>query len=188
MAVDYQVPEPLLFNPMKHHLGFIREYISLRADEGNPLTEDTTRDLKHLGTTVMDVYRGSLSISDICAESEACLKLNGIVKSEHYANWIGNKGKGFRIISLSDGSEWTLKFNYNKFRYIHLFPARNGPHTFRIKANTLKSAILFLIIIDKDFVSSNDLNRIRPLIGLSPLKETADHEAILEMVKIIRGS
>jgi hypothetical protein len=186
MAVDYQIPEPFLFNPMKHHLGFIREYVTLRAEERDSQIADTSRDLKHLGTTVMDVYKGSLSVRNICAESEAWLKQNGILKSEHYADWIGNKGNGFRIITLSDGSEWTLKYNYNKFRYIHLFPARNSPHTFRVKANTLKSAIVYNILIGKDFVTSDDLNSVRPLVGLSPVKDPIDTEAILEMIEILK--
>jgi hypothetical protein len=186
MAVDYQIPEPFLFNPMKHHLGFIREYVNLRAEEGGSQIADTSRDMKHLGTSVMDVYRGPLSVRNICAESEAWLKLNGISKSEHYAEWIGNKGKGFRIIPLSDGSEWTLKYNYNKFRYIHLFPARNSPHTFRVKANTLKSAIIYNILVGKDLVTSDNLNSVRPLLGLSPVKDPIDTEAILEMIEMLR--
>ena len=26
MNIDYPIPEPFLFNPMKHHLVFIKEY------------------------------------------------------------------------------------------------------------------------------------------------------------------
>jgi hypothetical protein len=92
----------------------------------------------------------------------------------------------FRIISLSDRSQWTLKFHDNPQRFVHIFPARNSQHTFRVKANTLKSALIYLIIIGKDLVTGDDLNNVRSLLGLSPVNDTLDTEAILEMIEILR--
>jgi hypothetical protein len=57
----------------------------------------------------------------------------------------------------------------------------------RIKANTLKSAILYYIIIGKDFISRNDLNKARALLRLSPIKDPAEAEAITEMIEMLRG-
>jgi hypothetical protein len=94
--------------------------------------------------------------------------------------------KCFRIISLSDGSQWTLKFHPNPLRFVHVFPARNSQHTFRVKSNTLKSALVYTIIIGKDLVTGDDLNKVRPLLGLSPVKDAIDSEAILEMIEILR--
>lgn len=95
--------------------------------------------------------------------------------------------KDFRIITLSDSSQWMLKYHNDRANYVHLFPARMSTHSFRVKANTLKSAILYNIVIGKDYISSRDLNRARALLGLSPVKDPAETEAITEMIEILRG-
>ena len=188
MNTDNQVPEPFLFNPVKHHLGFIREFINLRIDEPSSDIMDLTMELKHLGTSVMDVYTGSLLIRNVCIEIEAFLNQKNLLKKEAFPLWVGIEVKCHRIISLSDGSQWTLKYNDNTLRYVHFFPARNSQHTFRVKSNTLKTALLYYIIIGKDFITGDDLNKVRPLLGLSPIKDTIDTKAILEMIEILRAS
>ena len=84
-------------------------------------------------------------------------------------------------------SEWVLKYFNNEQRYIHPFPARNSPHSIRVKANTLRSAVLFLIFKDKDFITETDLNAVRTIAGLSPIKDVADAESISEMIEILRA-
>jgi hypothetical protein len=186
MNTDYQIPQPFLFNPIKHHLGFIKEFININIDKPGSDIQMLTRDLKHLGTSVMDIYTGSLSIRSICIEAEEFLKVNSISEWENFSVWAGTKSDCFRIISLSDGSHWTLKFQDNPQRFVHIFPARNSQHTFRVKSNTLKSALIYNIIIGKDMVTGDDLNKVRPLLGLSPVKDAIDTEAILEMIEILR--
>ena len=187
MKTDYQIPELFLFNPLKHHLGFIREFINLKIeDESYTDIKNLIKELKHLGTSVMDVYTGSLSVINICKEVEEFLEQKYILRREPFSLWAGIKMNSFRIISLSDGSQWTLKYHNNEIRYVHLFPARSSPHSFRVKSNTLKSALLYYIIIGKDFITGDDLNKVRILLGLSPIKDTVDTEAITEMIEILR--
>jgi hypothetical protein len=188
MTSDYQITEPFLFNPLKHHLGFIMEFVSMKVDEPVSDINDLARELKHLGTSVMDIYTGSLSIGKICNEVEEFLSEKNIIRIEAYSTWVGVNTNCFRIISLSDGSQWTLKFHDNRLRFVHIFPARNSQHTFRVKANTLKSALLYYILIGKDLVTGDDLNKVRPLLGLSPVKDPVDTEAITEMIEILRVS
>ena len=188
MNIDNQIPEPLLFNPMKHHLTFLREFIILRAEgESTDDINDLTKELKHLGTSVMDVYTGSLSIVAICTEIERFLQQNNLLLKDPFTEWAGICMNNFRIITLSDDSQWMLKYHNSTSRYVHFFPARSSPHSFRVKSNTLKSALLYLILIGKDFISGDDLNKVRPLLGLSPVKDSVDTEAILEMIEILRG-
>jgi hypothetical protein len=187
MNTDYQIPEPILFNPVKHHLGFIKEFINLNIDNPRTDIQVLARDLKHLGTSVMDIYKGSLSIRSICNETEEFLKKKGFLTRESYSVWAGTKADCFRLFTLSDDSQWTLKFHDNPNRYVHIFPARNSQHTFRVKANTLKSALIYVIIIGKDLITGNDLNKVRPLLGLSPVRESIDTQAILEMIEILRS-
>jgi hypothetical protein len=46
--------------------------------------------------------------------------------------------------------------------------------------------LIYLIIIGKDLVTGDDLNNVRSLLGLSPVNDTLDTEAILEMIEILR--
>lgn len=186
MNYEYQIPEPILFNPFKHHLGYIKEFINLNIDKPDLNTEMLSKEIKHLGTSVMDIYSGKLFVRNICIETVEFLRNKGMLFKEAYSFWAGTNADSFRITTLSDGSQWTLKFQNENQRFVHLFPARNSPHTFRVKANALKSALIYNIIIGKDLVTSEDLNKVRPILGLSPVKDAIDTEAIMEMIEILR--
>lgn len=187
MVPALHIPEPVMFNPLKHYLPFIRDYITLRIPDSEiPCSYDIIRELKHIGNCVMDIYTGTLSVEKIYSEIIGFLEQNKVSEREQYKNWTGTKLNDYRIISLSDGSQWTLKYNDSASRYVHIFPARSSSFTFRIKANTLKSAVLYLVTIGKDYISDEDLNKARALAGLSPIKEVADAEAVTEMIEILR--
>ncbi len=186
MDTDYRIPEPFLFNPLKHHLGFIKEFINANVDNPCYDAESLSKELRHIGTSVMDIYRGSLSLSDICFNTGQFLRQKNISDRKAYSGWTGVKTDCFRIITLPDCSQWTLKYHDNQERFVHIFPARNSPHTFRVKSNTLKSALIYIIIIGKYLVTGDDLNKVRPFLGLSPVKNAIDTEAILEMIDILR--
>jgi hypothetical protein len=188
MEKSHLITKPFQFNPLKHHLEYIRHFTYERSDEEHGIDTSTLiRELKHIGTSVMDVYTGQLSTAKICSEVLRYLISNRLNKHESFSEWAGKSFSEFRILTLSDKSRWTLKYHNDKNRYVHLFPARMSPHTFRIKANTLKSAILYYIIVGKDFISRNDLNKARVLLGLSPVKDPGEAEAITEMIEMLRG-
>ncbi len=182
------LPEPILFNPLKHYLAYIREFADCRTMTIiDPRLKGLTRELKHIGTCVMDIYTGNLSQETIFKEILEFLEINNLKGMEAYRSWTGTGFDDFRIVTLSDTSQWTLKYHNHETKYVHIFPARSSPHSFRVKANTLKSAILYIIIFGKDYVSDEDLNAARALMGLSPVKEVADAEAVTEMIEILRG-
>ena len=187
METDIRIPRPLLFNPLKHYLPFIRNFALSRSIPINdPRLKELTREIKHIGTCVMDIYKGCLTQETIFSEITAFLVTNRIVPRTDFLEWTGTGYKDFRIITLSDTSLWTLKYHNNETRYVHIFPARSSPHSFRTKANTLKSAILYLIAIGKDYITDDDLNSARALAGLSPIGNVADAEAVTEMIGILR--
>ncbi len=188
MNPGYQIPEPFQFNPLKHHLAYIREYTFDKIPEdNNPDIKILIKELKHIGTSVMDVYTGRLSIKNICSEIAEFLYSEKLSEKRAYSEWTGKKYNDFRIFILSDKSQWMLKYHNDESRYVHIFPSRLSPHTFRIKANTLKSAILYYILIGKDYISRRDLNHARSLLGLSPVKDPADADAITAMIEILRN-
>jgi hypothetical protein len=182
------IPEPFLFNPLKHYLPYIREYVS---DHSFKFAEsdfrELNRELKHLGTCVMDIYSGELSRKQVFTEIMKFLEANRLTGKETFRKWTGTETDNFRIITLSDSSRWTVKYQNHETRYVHIFPARSSPYSFRIRANTLKSAIMYIILIGKDYVSENDLNEARAIAGLSPVKEVAEAEAVIEMIEILRN-
>ena len=134
----------------------------------------------------MDIYTGGLPQETIFKEILEFLKTNNLKEKEIYREWAGTDFDDYRIVTLSDASQWTLKFHNHETRYVHIFPARSSPHSFRTKANTLKSAILYILVIGKDYVTEDDLNTARALAGLSPVKEVADAEAVMEMIELLR--
>jgi hypothetical protein len=186
MNTDYQIPEPVLFNPMKHHLGFIKEFICLNQDKNLTLLTSPGSLIRHIGGSVMDIYNGNLQLKDLCFEIDTFLSRSNLYNRKTFADWIGDSRDSFRVLSLSDGSEWTLKQHDNPLRYVHIFPARYSQHTFRLKSNTLKSAILYMLAVGKDLVTGDDLNEVRAYLGLSPIKDPIDSEAIMEIIEILR--
>jgi len=188
MNTDLQIPEPILFNPLKHHLGFIRSFVTLNDKYGiNSSDTELVRELKHLGTSVMDVYSGALSISKICNEVREFLFEKKLFDRKLFSLWTGTSMNEYKVIPLSDESEWTVKYHNSTKRFVHIFPARESRYSFRVKSNTLKSALLYYIKVGKDYVTGEDLNRVRPIIGLSPVRDAVDAEAITEMIEILRN-
>lgn len=187
MSIDFDIPAPFQFNPLKHHLSFIREFVLRKLPEENKTeTRLLVKELKRIGTSVMDIYTGSLTVKVICDELFFCLESEKLTGYEVFAEWAGKGYGDFRMITLSDTSRWTLKFHDDRLRFVHIFPARFSPCSFRVKANTLKSAILYHILIGKDFISADGLNRARAMLGLSPVRDPADTEAITEMIEVLR--
>ncbi|MCU0456731.1 MAG: hypothetical protein MUE74_10545 [Bacteroidales bacterium] len=187
METDSKIPVPFQFNPLKHHFGYIRDFASLWLSEETRIDKKLLiKEVKRIGSSVMDVYTGSLSVQEICTGLRHFLESKGLCDQDAFSKWAGTSFSDFRTAELSDNSVWMLKFHNDAKRFVHLFPARLSPHSFRVKANTLKSAILYYILIGKDFVSGEDLNKARKLLGLSPVKTAADAEAITEMIEVLR--
>jgi hypothetical protein len=182
------IPEPLVFNPLKHHLGYIKNFIHENTGEGRAdANVEVIRELRHIGGSVMDVYTGVMNHSELCDEFLCYIRTKKLSDRIVYSKWTGTAPQDFKTIYLSDGSQWVLKYQDNEQRFVHFFPARFSPYTFRIKANTLKSAVLYQIFIGKDFVTEEGLNTARAIAGLSQVKDIFDNEAITEMIELLRG-
>ncbi len=182
-----QIPVPVLFNPLKHHLGYIKEFIDLNTGENTiPDNNAVVRELKHIGGSVMDVYSGRLDYNQIGDELLCFIKTKKLSIPADFHEWAGKDPNDLKTIYLSDGSNWVMKYYDHEQRFVHSFPARFSPFSFRIKANTLKSAILYQIFIGKDFITEEDLNTARAIAGLSPVRDVFDTEAITEMIELLR--
>jgi len=187
MYPENTIPEPFRFNPLKHHLEYIRGFVTgMIPDSSRVINIEIASRLRNLGGSVMDVYYGSLTVEKICTEIKALLTEDSHTTRDSFAGWTGISHDSFRLMTLDDGSVWTLKYNNDARRFVHIFPARLSPFTFRVKANTLRSAIVYFIYIGKDYITAGDLNRAREIMDLSPVRDAADARAITEMIEMLR--
>ena len=92
----------------------------------------------------MDLYYGSYSPAEISKQIVSSLKRNKICSSEEYKEWLKKDGKDYQLLKLKDKSVWTLRLSEELNRYVHIHPGRYSPSTIRVKATTLKTAIMIL--------------------------------------------
>jgi len=167
--------ENILFNVLKHHRGYIRHQLQVATDGTLPDM------LKVLGNSQMDVYYGELDLPALFAEV-----IKQVDKDESsYLHWLETHG-GYVEITLSDTSRWVLLHGTEPGKYIHLHPARYSPHSLRVKATVLKTAMAVLANgVSPDLET---LNHIRvSMLQLSPVKnlEQCGHLwKVMEMLTI----
>lgn len=174
------IPRPVLLNCWKHHAGYIRDRIK-QADE-NSLSE-LIKQIKVIGDGLMDLYYGNMSPGEISRFILSEIKPD--ITKEGYLEWIKNSGKDFRILSINDGSVWTLRYSENDERFIHIHPGRYSPLTLRVKASTLKTAITAAgwKIIHNQEPDLKIINLLRTeYLSLSPVKDKYSIPAILKIL------
>ena len=183
------VPFPIKFNCWKHHAGFIKKQIvSIRV---NKELEEIKSCLLKIGESQMDLYLGRFSPSEISAQILSALHQNKKVESEQYKNWLTKDGKDFQLVELNDNSVWTLRLNDDIRRYVHIHPGRYSPHTVRVKANTLKTAVLVLSsekISEIKTIETQSINRIRKkYLDEPPLKSFSMASGLRRLVDLLRN-
>lgn len=133
----------ILFHAFKHHYLYNIEWLKRNLGQWN---EENSLLLKSIGASQLDYYVGFLSVEEIKSEVSNYLHANGLDTKEKYEKWITDN-KGFREITLSDKSVWTLRM-VDKDTFVHIHPSRYSPHTIRIKANILKTVLCVLLFED----------------------------------------
>lgn len=169
--------EPILFNPFKHHLRSISEQIRhhvKQALDAQSLLKEASR-----SKGVVDVYEGDLTAREIENEVLQFLQQNQLLDFANYKLYLETHGqikrKGhYSNFTLSDSSIMTLRISEDTARFVHIHPARYSPHTFRIKANTLKTVIIAYFMALSQTTSPYDiqlLNQAREKLELSPIPD-----------------
>ena len=181
------VPSPFAFNPLKHHLGYIRHFIA-DAITDQPGDKKLQEVLSGIGVPMTDIYSGQLSVSEILDAVTNNLKTQKAFHVSSYREWLKNE-KLYRFMVLSDTSKWIFLEGRNEERYIHFHPAKYSELTFRVRGSTLRTVIAVKIKgvgspecwYDVDFV-----NEIRKsLLGLSPVKHITKSSGIGRLMQII---
>ncbi len=180
------IPEPFNLNPLKHHLGYIRSFTSECSNYGDEeIIKDIVPVLRHIGTSVADIYTGTLQVNDIITQLEQLRIKNNLLTEESFMQWIADSKKGYRKYALSDSSSWVLKYLRDKNRYFHIFPGRNMEWTVRSRGNSLKTAILYNLLYDRGDILLSDLNSVRKMLSLSPLRSIESASGIINDIRML---
>ncbi|MCK3685085.1 hypothetical protein [Maribellus sp. YY47] len=163
-----EIPEPITFNPYKHHFRF------LLGEIRNWNTPETIKEkLLPIGNNLTDFYLGKLDITEICSECKEFFTSQNRISFESFSQWMG--GSEWKKIRLSDGSDWLIKMGEQENRYIHLHPAKFSKHSIRVQATTLKT-VLALVATQTPLSVSPGINlsavnqRRAEILDLSPIK------------------
>ena len=174
---DRDFKEYILFHHFKHHLSHLATWIA--ANKGH-INAEIILAVKTLGSSQLDMYDGNLTVEEIKQQGANFLQSQGINNMEEYQLWVG---KGYKLFTLHDGSSFTMRYIEHDSP-VHIHPGRHVPHTVRIKANALKSAVGYLLISDDVNINIELLNLIRKQhLDLPPI---AGKQDIAEIIKAIR--
>jgi hypothetical protein len=183
------VPEPFLFNPLKHHAryisGFIVDLIKYPADSDERLKTA----LLLIGKSQTDLYTGNQEPFAIVRQITDFLEKEGLILENTYMTWLGPEDPGYRKITLTDGSEWVLLPGKIPGRWIHIHPGRYSKYSIRVRAETLKTAIAVIYYSVKHGLDHLDLdvvNLVRTgLLNQSPMKELSQHHGTGRIINLL---
>ena len=203
------VPEPILFNSLKHHAGYVAEFIRSFSDTfrpagnmpGSPGVKESFGDFEAeagkrlreelliIGKSQMDLYTGRLSPGRIAEEITGYLKSKDLLNKEKYLGNISRTHLSFMETRLSDYSVWVLLPGKIPGRHVHIHPGRHSPLTIRVRSETLKTAIAVLCYCSrygKDHSDLDTINKARTkLLELSPVKEVKPVRGLGKMIEIL---
>lgn len=182
-----QLPAPILFHPLKHHLGYIKAFVAQ-----SPATPDAELKaaLQTIGSSQLDLYRGPLSPLEIAQEVLKYLEDRHLQHPVHYQEYLLATGTAYRLITLSDGTDWVLRWGVVEARHVHLHPARYSKHTLRVKANVLKTAIAAAVAAKRSGetprTEAQFINEVRAAwVALPPVKDMSLSEGLSHMLALL---
>ncbi|HSO88732.1 MAG TPA: hypothetical protein VLQ91_19420 [Draconibacterium sp.] len=176
-----RIPVPVTFNIHKHHFRFLLKRIGIWKNLEWDLIEP---ELLGIGENLVDFYTGDLTVEKICDECIQYFKIKFITDKIAFLNWL--QPLEYRKIELSDSSVWIIKEGKDTERFIHIHPAKQSPHTIRVRAATLKTVLALMITNEHISLQMNDnlqnVNQLRiTCLHLSPIKSLQCGKGILQL-------
>lgn len=182
----HSIHPPVLFHLLKHHLQWLRSFTEESARQGPDVMSTVATKLLTVGNSQMDVYTGVLSPTMIAQEIMQQLASWQIVDSSTYAAWLKSSG-GYRVVLLQDQSKWVLRWGDIAAYYVHIHPARYSPDSVRVKASTLKTAVLVSIWNRLYPQVANELSEINLLrkkwLLLPPIQSLAEADGLRRVLE-----
>lgn len=180
-----QIPIPILLNRMKHHAGFVKD----RITEINESRDEIREELLIIGESQMDFYHGKFSPGEISQCVIDQLKQINALENSKYVKWIKMNKKNYQTLTLPDASVWTLRLANDSQRHVHIHPGRYSPHTLRVKALTLKTAIAVLVHSKFSGKNPDDIEMInivrKDILNESPIKSIEYAEGLLKVIDVL---
>lgn len=142
--------------------------------------------LVRIGTSKLDLYTGDLTYTLVESEIIVQLTERNSLRRDDYLRWI-QENNGHRSLTLSDTSKWVLREGNHEHAFVHIHPGRYSAHTIRVKASSLKTAImtkLFLKDRPEEPIDQKMINHIRRTIGLAPVKHAEACRSILRVLAL----
>lgn len=172
---------PITFNTHKHHFRFLLQQIGVWK---TLVWENIEPELLLIGENLLDFYTGDLTVEEICNQCIHFFRIRNISNRVSFLNWL--QPNEYRKIKLNDSSEWVVKEGNDSERYIHIHPAKNSPHTIRVRAATLKTVITLMTNTAEISAQMNEnvltVNQIRTrYLQLSPVKSLQHGKGILQL-------
>lgn len=147
-------------------------------------------EMRVIGSNLLDLYLGKLSVEEICRESIDYFNKKNISGPEEFKNWL--KPSDYCKIELSDQSVWIVKEGVDSKRYIHIHPAKDSPHCIRVRGATLKTVLALKTIENLGITSaSSDLGKVnfirQEYLQLSPVKSLQRGKGIARLWSIFNS-
>ena len=182
-----EIPSPILYNPWKHHWSFVRHQLRL-AQSGEIKWANWIRSLRtRLGQSQMDMYTGEVSPFELGTQIISILNDQGRLAEEPYRKWLQENKSGYQTIKSIAGSDWVFRWGEEPHYFVHIHPGRYAPQTFRIKANTLKTALALLVYRELHPGSEIDTELINLLrtkeLELSPIRDFTAANGLQEVLR-----
>lgn len=179
---------PILFNPLKHHIDFIKESIKKYSDSNNNSLIFEKPEIK-IGENNIDIYTGELSVNSIVKEVLQLLS-NYVCDKYLFFEHIDQLKERYFTIELSDQSKWVILKGEFKERFIHIHPAKKTKHSIRVKANTLKTVFYFIVFQNRynhNGPITQNINSIRQqYLNLSPIKSFSSANSIMKLYDLLK--
>ncbi|MGN7821156.1 hypothetical protein ACTJJB_13580 [Chitinophaga sp. 22536] len=143
--------------------------------------------LQKIGTSQMDMYTGTLTPEMIFNEITTQLTAQNILLPAAFAARVAAH-HSYTEVTLSDTSCWILRLSDDPERYVHLHPGRYSPHSLRIKAAALKTAMAYKAAERNGLLTGElltDINAVRAIAALSPVRSLEDAQHMLKIISLV---
>ncbi len=182
--LDMLTRDNILFNAFKHHAELVRQCLSEQD------LETFFNHLKTIGHCQLDFYYGSLSIRLVGSQILEHLASLGVNSFKSYQELLERRNY-YHTLRLSDHSGWVLRMGKVEEKFIHLHPARNSPHTIRITASAMKTAVAMIYQVKNGTMHGYELDAVNAMrhqfLGLPPVKKLTDLKAVERIKTIVFG-
>ncbi|HEY1191055.1 MAG TPA: hypothetical protein VGE74_25705 [Gemmata sp.] len=187
---DPHLPHPALLNTWKHHAGWIRSRIAAAVRAGSAGVAALPAEMVVIGTRLMDLYTGPHAPAEVAEFVFAELRAQGRFAFGSLSAWLAERGE-YAMTELPDGSKWAIRLGPTNGRYIHLHPGRRAPHTMRVQANALRSAVVAHAQARLVGASPTDLGVVNEArtryLGLLPVRELTGTSGLGAVIAALDG-